>query len=85
MPPIVFDAVATVVIPFLVELLKKVKLPTKWAPFVAVGLALGYVTLAKALGLAGADFQGALAFILKALGIGAISVLGYDVVKAVNK
>lgn len=84
MPAWLTDFVAVVVIPFIVQLLKKIKLPTKVAPYVAVILAAVYVGVAKALGLASTDFQTVLDFIIKALGIGGVAVLGYDVVKSIK-
>lgn len=81
MPGIVIDIIAVVVIPLIIELLKKLKLPKAIAPLVALGLAAVYVIVGKQLGLPGTDFQTALDYITKILGISAISVFGYDVVK----
>ena len=85
MPAFVVDFIAVVVIPFIIELLKKLKLPVKTAPFVAIALAAAYVGLAKILGLPSADFTNVLEFLMKTLGISAVGVLGYDVVKLLKK
>ena len=78
------DFLAAGVIPFVVEWLKKLNLPVKVAPLVAVALAAAYVYVAKLLGF-GASFDSALDYLIKALGIGAVSVFGYDLVKSVTK
>ena len=75
------NVVAAVVIPFLVQLLKMIKLPTKWAPIAAVVLAVIYVAIAKAMGIEGVEYNDAYQLIITALGVSGASVLGYDVVK----
>ncbi|MFH1444966.1 MAG: hypothetical protein ABIF08_00625 [Nanoarchaeota archaeon] len=85
MPVYVTDFVTVVIIPFVVEFLKRVSLPKKYAPYVAILLATIYVAVSKWLGWGGADFSSALDFIMKALGIGGISVLGYDIVKTIKE
>ena len=77
---LILKAVAAVVIPFIITLLKKVKLPSKWAPVVAVLLATTYVLIARGAGL-DADLNTVYAAIASVLGISGASVLGYDLVK----
>ena len=78
MPSWLFQAITAVAIPFIVQLLKKIKLPTRIAPIVAVVIAVGVVAGGQALGV-DLELNGVLDIILKGLGLGAISVLGYDV------
>ena len=74
----IFEIITVVVIPFIVEWLKKIKLPARIAPIVAVVLAVLIVAGGKALGVE-MDLPTTLDVILKGLGLGAISILGYDV------
>ena len=80
-----YNAIAVVVIPFLVQLLKKLKLPVKLAPYAAVVLAVVYIIVAKAAGLPGVELNTALDAITKILGIAGTSVLGYDIVKKIGE
>lgn len=73
--------VLTVVIPFIVGFLRKMNLPTKWAPLAAYGVALALVALGNVFGLdmGVATIADAL---LKGLGMAGVAVLGYDALKA---
>ena len=78
----IYTIIATVVIPFLVQGLKKI-IPTKFAPAVAVLLAIIYVVIARVMNL-DVNLQETLPAILAALGISGASVLGYDIVKSIR-
>jgi len=69
------------VIPFIVQFLKKIKLPVKLAPWAAIIVALIIVTVAKAFTGADLDFVTVLGTVAQALGIAGVSVLGYDIWK----
>jgi len=75
-----YDAIAVIVIPFLVAGLKKIKLPVKFAPIAAFVLALIIVAGGKVAGL-DLNVTTVMEAIIKALAISGISVLGYDTVK----
>lgn len=79
-----FEIITAVIIPFVVQLLKKIKLPKRLAPLVAVILAILAVVGAKLLGY-DLNIQNALEAILKILGISGMSVLGYDLLKRTVK
>ena len=80
MPSWLFQIITVAVIPFIVNLLKKINVPTRIAPIVAVVLAIGIVAGGKALGV-DLDLNSVLDIILKGLGLGAISIFGYDLYK----
>jgi len=81
----ILNIVATVAIPFIVQLLKKwLKLSSKFAPIMALVLAVIYVGIAKASGL-DADVNSVYQAIMLAIGIGGASVLGYDVTKKLTE
>ena len=71
--------VLTVVIPFIIGFLRKMGLPTKWAPITAYGVALILVGIATAFGI---DMSVATIAdaILKGLGMAGVAVLGYDAI-----
>jgi len=75
---------ATIIIPFIVQLLKKMKLPSKFAPIVALVLAIVYVAIARVAGI-DADLNTIVAQITQALTIAGIGVLGYDTVKKITE
>ena len=79
-----FNVVTAVIIPFLVQLLKMIKLPTKFAPIAAVVLAVVIVAGAKWLGVE-LDFNTMTGLIANALGVAGVSVLGYDLFRQVTK
>lgn len=75
----IYNVIATVVIPFLVQGLKKI-VPTKYAPIAVVVLAVIYVTIARAMNL-DPNLQEVAAMIATVLGVSGVSVLGYDIFK----
>lgn len=75
-----FEIICAVIIPFVVQLLKKIKLPSRVAPIAAVILAILAVAGAKLFGI-DLNIQSTLEAILKVLGISGMSILGYDVLK----
>jgi hypothetical protein len=79
-----FEIISAVVIPFVVQLLKKIKLPSRLAPIAAVILAILIVAGAKILG-SDLDIGNIYEAILKVLGISGMSILGYDVLKKTVK
>ena len=72
--------VMTVAIPFIVGLLRKLALPSKWAPIAAFAVAMALVSLGNVfdLDMGVATLADA---ILKGLGMAGVAVLGYDAVK----
>ena len=75
-----FEIISAIVIPFVIQLLKKIKLPTKIAPIVAIVLAVIVVAGAKIAGI-DLDVKSTMDIILKILGIAGGSVLVYDTAK----
>jgi len=75
-----FDIVTVIVIPFIVQLLKKVNLPTKFAPFAAIVIAAIIVGVGGLFGLT-LDVASISDLILRSLGLAGVAVLGYDAVK----
>lgn len=78
-----FEVITVVVIPFIVQLLKKIKLPTKVAPIAAFILALIIVAGGNVLGF-DLNIDTIIDAIIKALAISGVSVLGYDTVKKLS-
>ena len=78
-----FEAITAIAIPFLINLLKKIKLPTKIAPIAAFILALIIVAGGKVLGF-DLNIDTIIDAIIKALAISGVSVLGYDTVKKLS-
>ena len=64
----------------IVQLLKLIKLPTKWAPVAVFVVSLVIVAIAKALGFT-PDINSIYSAIATALGIGGATALGYDFLK----
>ena len=79
----VFEAITAAAIPFLINLLKKIKLPTKVAPIAAFVLALIIVAGGNVLGF-DLNIDTLIDVIIKALAISGVSVLGYDTVKKLS-
>ena len=79
-----FEIISAIVIPFLIQLLKKIKLPTKIAPIAAVVLAIIVVAGAKIAGI-DLDVKSVMDVVLKILGIAGGSVLAYDTVKKLTE
>jgi len=79
-----FEIISAIVIPFVIQLLKKIKLPTKIAPIVAIILAIIVVAGAKIAGI-DLDVKSVMDVILKILGIAGGSVLAYDTVKKLTE
>lgn len=73
--------VMTIVIPAIVMFLRKMSLPTKWAPVAAFGVAIALVSLGKIFGL-DMDVQTLAETIIKSLAMAGVAVLGYDTVKS---
>jgi len=78
---LVLNAITAFVIPFVIQLLKKINLSTKAAPWVALVLAIAVVAVAKAFAGATLDFSTVMLIIAQGLGVGAVSVFGYDIWK----
>lgn len=75
-----FEIISAVIIPFIVQWLKKIKLPTRIAPIAAIVLAVIAVACAKLLGH-DLNISNIYEAILRVLGISGMSVLGYDIFK----
>jgi hypothetical protein len=75
----IWTIIITVAIPFIVQLLKKIKLPSKFAPIAAMVIAVIFVAVGKWVGL-DLNVKDIYQAILLALGIAGASVLGYDTV-----
>ena len=75
-----FEIISAVIIPFVVQFLKKIKLPSRIAPIAAIVLAIIAVAGAKLLGQ-DLDINNIYEAILRVLGISGMSILGYDVLK----
>uniref|UniRef100_A0A6M3IUI1 Holin n=1 Tax=viral metagenome TaxID=1070528 RepID=A0A6M3IUI1_9ZZZZ len=68
----------------IVQLLKKIKLPSKFAPMICLVVAIVLVSVAKALGFQ-ADVNTISQALLTALGISGATVLAYDQVKKLTE
>lgn len=75
-----FEIISAVIIPFVVQWLKKIKLPTRIAPIAAIILAIIAVAGARLLGY-DLNITNIYEAILRVLGISGMSILGYDVLK----
>ena len=78
-----YTIVSTVAIPFIVQLLKMMKMPTKWAPLAAFSVAGLLVGLGKVFGVE-MDVNNLATAILTALATAGVGVLGYDTVKTMT-
>jgi len=74
-----YTIVSVAIIPLIVGLLKKVKLPSKWCPVVAFGVAVALVAIGKAFGI-DLDVNTIQQALVTALATAGVSVLGYDAV-----
>lgn len=79
-----YTIISVVVIPFVVMLLKKLSLPSKWAPIAAFVVALVLVVVGKVFG-AELDVNSIAQAIIAALATAGVSVLGYDTVKKLTE
>ena len=75
-----YTIISTVAIPFIVMLLKKIKLPSKFAPVAAFIIASILVGIGQLLGL-NLDINTIAQAILTSLATAGVAVLGYDTVK----
>ena len=75
-----YTIVSIVVIPLIVIGLRKIKMPVKWAPVAAFGIAVGLVAIGKAIGIE-LDVNTIADAIIRGLATAGIAVLGYDTVK----
>jgi len=75
----IVDIVMVVIVPVVVSGLKKLKLPSKWAPIAATAVALALVAVGKVIGL-DLDVNSIADAIIKGLAIAGVSVLGYDAI-----
>ena len=75
----IVDIVMVVIVPVVVSGLKKLKLPSKWAPIAATAVALALVAVGKVIGL-DLDVNSIADAIIKGLAIAGVSVLGYDTI-----
>jgi hypothetical protein len=75
-----YTILSVIIIPFVVMGLKKLNLPSKWAPIAAFVVALILVSAGKLFGLE-LDVNTIQQTIIAALATAGVSVLGYDTVK----
>jgi hypothetical protein len=76
----IYTIVSTVVIPFIVMGLRKIKLPVKFAPLAALVIAAVLVGVGQLFGLA-MDVNTIADAIIKALATAGVAVLSYDTVR----
>lgn len=74
-----YTIVSVAVIPVIVTLLKKLKLPSKWCPIAAFAVALILVAAGKLFGV-DLDVNNIAQAITAALATAGVSVLGYDTI-----
>ena len=79
-----YTIVSTIAIPFIVSLLKKMKLPSKWCPLAAFAVAGVLVGLGKVFGI-DLDVNSIAQAIIVALATAGVGVLGYDQVKKLTE
>jgi hypothetical protein len=79
-----YTIVSTIAIPLIVTGLRAAKLPAKWAPVTAFGVAIILTAIGQALGLT-LDVNTIAQTILQSLGIAGVAVLGYDQVKKLTE
>jgi hypothetical protein len=75
-----YTIISVFLIPAIVMGLRKLKLPSKWAPLAAFGIALVLVGIGQLLGLS-LDITTIADAIIKGLTTAGVAVLGYDAVK----
>ena len=79
----IYTIISTLVIPVIVMLFKKVKLPSKYAPLAAFGAAILLVGVGMVFKLT-LDINTIADAILKGLATAGVAVLGYDTVKKLS-
>ncbi len=79
-----FDAIAVILIPIIVTVLKKLKLSSKFAPIAVFFLAIIIVAGGKVLGYE-LDVNTIQEALIKALAIAGVSTLGYDTIKKLTE
>lgn len=79
-----YSIITTLVIPFIITGLRKLKLSSKWAPIAAFAIALTFVGIGTALGIT-LDVNTIADAIIKGLASAGIAVLGYDQVKKLTE
>ena len=78
-----YTIVSTIAVPFIVQLLKAMHLPSRWCPLAAFGTAGILVGLGKVFGVE-MDVTTIAQAILTALVTAGVGVLGYDTVKTLT-
>ena len=79
-----YTVISVVLIPLIVMGLKKLALPSKWAPIAAFAVALVLVAIGRVFG-AVLDVNSIAETIIAALATAGVSVLGYDTVKKLTE
>ena len=79
-----YNLISVIVIPFIIGILKKVKLSSKFAPLAAFVIACGLVGVGKLVGIT-LDVNSIADIIIKGLATAGIAVLGYDQVKKLTE
>lgn len=80
-----YTIISTILIPAIVWLLRKAKLPAKWCPLAAFVVAGALVGLGKVFGADVGDVNTLAQAILTALTTAGVAVLGYDTVSKLIK
>jgi uncharacterized membrane protein YjjP (DUF1212 family) len=83
-PEVIFNIVAVVIVPGIVMLLKKINLPSKFAPVAAFFVATILVGIGKLIGIE-LDINSVADAIVKGLLLAGVSVIGYDQVKKITE
>jgi uncharacterized membrane protein len=79
-PELLYQIISVVLIPIVIWVARKFKLPTQWAPVAAFGVALITVSAARIFGIE-LDVNTVAQTILAALATAGVAVLGYDTAK----
>lgn len=83
-PETIYTIISVLVIPAVIGFLKKIKLPSKYAPVAAFGVATALVGVGKVIGF-DLDVNTLADAIIKGLITAGISVIGYDQVKKLTE
>lgn len=83
-PDVIYQVISIVLIPLIVGLAKRFKLPSKWAPVTAFGVAIILVSIGKVFGME-LDINNIGQLIISALATAGISVIGYDQIKKLTE